>query len=51
MRLVSCGLRGRRRNYLPPGLHKVLVSANHPPLEKGVVTFVVPDVKIPNYHR
>lgn len=36
------------------GPHKVfieLVNANHQPLEKGVVTFVVPDVKAPNCHR
>jgi hypothetical protein len=38
-------------NCLPPGPHKVLielVNANHQPLEKGVVAFVVPDVKAPN---
>jgi uncharacterized membrane protein YkgB len=41
-------------NCLPPGPHKVLielVNANHQPLEKGVVAFVVPDVTPPNCNR
>jgi hypothetical protein len=41
-------------NCLPPGPHKVLielVNANHQPLERGVVTFVIPDVVAPNCHR
>jgi hypothetical protein len=38
-------------NCLPPGPRKVLielVDANHQTLDKGVVTFVVPNVKAPN---
>jgi hypothetical protein len=38
-------------NCLAPGLHKVLiqlVNANHQPLERSLVTFVVPNVKAPN---
>lgn len=41
-------------NCLPPGSHKVLielVNANHQTLDKGVVTFVIPDVVAPNCHR
>jgi Family of unknown function (DUF6130) len=41
-------------NCLLPGPHKVLielVSANHQTLDKGVVTFVIPDVVAPNCHR
>jgi hypothetical protein len=41
-------------NCLPPGLHKVLielVNANHQTLDKGIVTFVIPDVVAPNCHR
>lgn len=41
-------------NCLPPGPHKVLielVNANHQPLEKGLVTFVIPDVVAPNCRR
>jgi hypothetical protein len=41
-------------NCLLPGPHKVLielVNANHQTLEKGVVTFVIPDVLAPNCHR
>ena len=41
-------------NCLLPGPHKVLielVNANHQTLEKGVVTFVIPDVVAPNCHR
>ena len=41
-------------NCLRPGPRKVmveLVDANHQTLDKGVVTFVVPDVKAPNCHR
>ena len=38
-------------NCLPPGPHKVLiqlVNPNHQPLERGLVIFVVPNVKAPN---
>ena len=41
-------------NCLPPGPHKVLielVNVNHQPLDKGVVTFVIPNVVAPNCHR
>lgn len=41
-------------NCLPPGPHKVLielVNANHQALDKGIVTFVVPDVVAPNCRR
>jgi hypothetical protein len=41
-------------NCLSPGPHKVLielVNANHQTLDKGVVTFVIPDVVAPNCHR
>jgi len=41
-------------NCLLPGPHKVLielVNANHQTLDKGVVTFVIPDVVAPNCRR
>jgi hypothetical protein len=41
-------------NCLLPGPHKVLielVNANHQMLDKGVVTFIIPDVKAPNCDR
>ena len=41
-------------NCLLPGSHKVLielVNADHQTLDKGVVTFVIPDVVAPNCHR
>ncbi len=41
-------------NCLPPGPHKVLielVNANHQTLDKGVVTFVIPEVVAPNCRR
>jgi hypothetical protein len=41
-------------NCLLPGPHKVLielVNANHQTLNKGLVTFVIPDVVAPNCRR
>jgi len=41
-------------NCLLPGPHKVmieLVNANHQTLDKGVVTFVIPEVVAPNCRR
>jgi hypothetical protein len=41
-------------NCLLPGPHKVLielVNANHQTLDKGLVTFVIPDVVAPNCRR
>ena len=41
-------------NCLLPGSHKILielVNTNHQTLDKGVVTFVIPDVVAPNCHR